>query len=203
MYIKPGSNYVGEFSTWVPATSSNIDADALPTATLSRNGVDDVTVGLTVTDKGVGRYSVTGVIPNTYAIGDRIAIWVFYRISNVQMGELIDQFTLDNTRDQLAALVNSTPANTVTYYGYSQYGDGSPISGRNITIKLVGGPQASGQAILETSYPVIETGQDGRWSAKLTRGKQWQIIIPEEDIDITVTASVDLNVTSVNINTLI
>jgi hypothetical protein len=203
---KPGDSYHGEFLTWLPSSNAAIDADALPTAKMSRNGVDDNTVTVTVVDKGVGRYSVAATIPVGYAVGDEVYVSVFYAIGLVAMTQIVDSFQLDNTQSLLssvnsllAALVNPDIPNIVTYYGYSEYGDGRPVQGREVLVSLVSGPQNVGNAMIETNFPVIETAYNGRWEVGLTRGKQFQIRIPEENIDLTVTVSTNTAITAVNI----
>lgn len=199
MNLQPGDTYIGEFTTWIPGTGVAADADSLPTAVVSKNGVDDGAVVVTVTDKGVGRYKLSFTVPNTYAVGDFIAVTALFAVSTVNMSVVVDMFRLDNTTSLLQALINNDTVNTVTYYGYAIDADGTPVRGRTISISLIGGPQSSGSAIIETNYSGIETDRQGRWQANLARGKTFQIRIPEENVSVTVDVPTDTNITTVNI----
>jgi len=98
MLYKPGSTYWGEFTTRRFDTGVRVDADSLPTATMVKNGTDDGTVTLTVTDKGTGNYSVTGTIPVGYAAGDVVAIRVTATVNSVTDHAIIETFVLDSAR---------------------------------------------------------------------------------------------------------
>ena len=76
---KPGDDYYGIFYTTNDRGIAT-DADTLPVATITKNGVDDGTSptgwtnSFTVTNMDTGRYLVEGTIPVSYSSGDVVQI---------------------------------------------------------------------------------------------------------------------------------
>jgi len=79
--FKQSGVFVIEFTT-ASTTGAAADADALPVATLARNGVD-TNVTLAVAKVDTGRYKITGTIPSDYADGDWIAVYVAATIGTI------------------------------------------------------------------------------------------------------------------------
>jgi hypothetical protein len=94
MAYQAGDTFRGIFTT-----SNNIgtatNADSLPTAKMSKNGVDDGTVTLTVTNIDTGRYSVSGTIPGTYNPGDTVSVTVIPIMSSNTVKQIIYSEPLD------------------------------------------------------------------------------------------------------------
>ena len=75
MLIRAGMAVVLDFTTQNPATGAAQNNDAgVPTATLSRNGVDDGAVVVTVVNKAVGVYRASFTVPLTYAVNDILSL---------------------------------------------------------------------------------------------------------------------------------
>lgn len=93
--LTAGSAYYGMFIT---ATGLNeaTDADSLPSATATKNGVDDATFVLTVANIDTGRYKISGTVP-AYSEGDTVQISVSYAVSSVGMKAVVDEFQIITT----------------------------------------------------------------------------------------------------------
>ena len=130
MGLYPGSLFYAEFVTQVPGTGQALNADSLPVAKLTRNGTDDATVTLTVTNIDAGRYKVTFTIPATYAAGDSLQVSVAATVSGVAGKAVLDSFLLDpvptppaptppapTTLSAVIAVVASGPASVQTDAG--------------------------------------------------------------------------------------
>lgn len=99
-----------------PTTKAATDADALPTATLYRNGAADASVVLTVAKPATGLYSVTGAIPVGYNPDDQLSIVASYAVSAVARKQIVmnDQIVSDRTKlDLTQPIPNSNTAQTV------------------------------------------------------------------------------------------
>jgi hypothetical protein len=75
MSYRPGDIFYKQVTTFSPSGIST-NTDVTPWATLVHNGVDDFTPHVFVTNVDVGRYTVSGVIPSTYAVGSSINVAV-------------------------------------------------------------------------------------------------------------------------------
>src|SRR5207253_644046 len=91
----PGSFYVGSFNTQNSAGAAT-NADALPTASLLRNGVADGAAPLTVVARSTGSYKVTGTIPAGYAASDTIEVEVSATVGGVAGKCIITKAVLDS-----------------------------------------------------------------------------------------------------------
>lgn len=98
MSYKPGDSYSTVFSTSSPSTGAAINSDATPTAIANRNGTDDGSFVLAVTNLTTGRYKVTGTIPIGYVNGDAIAVSIAATVSSVAGISIVDRFQLDSKR---------------------------------------------------------------------------------------------------------
>lgn len=95
MIYKPLSSFFCEFITTNPLTGTVQNADSLPVAIAVKNGNDDASFSLTVTNIDTGRYKVTGTVPSSYSAGDRVQIVVSATISGISGKAIIDNFQID------------------------------------------------------------------------------------------------------------
>lgn len=91
----PGSPYTSQFTTSNPTTGAAQDADSLPVATASRNGVVDDGFVLLVTDIGTGRYVVSGTVPSSYKAGDSVAILVHAVVDGIAADDVLERFAVE------------------------------------------------------------------------------------------------------------
>ena len=96
MSLKSGQVVFAEFVTSHPTTSAAVDADSLPTAVLTVNGVDNAAV-VTVTDRGVGRYSASVTLPSL-AAGDCVAIVALATVNAIAGAATVFQGVADTAR---------------------------------------------------------------------------------------------------------
>jgi hypothetical protein len=89
-----GSNYYSQFSLSNPTTGAAQNADSLPTATATRNGVADAGFVLTVVNSATGLYTVSGVIPSSYATGDWVSISASATVAGVHATAVIETFVV-------------------------------------------------------------------------------------------------------------
>ncbi|MCC6580072.1 MAG: hypothetical protein IT440_06485 [Phycisphaeraceae bacterium] len=108
MPYRPGDTLTTQFTTQRGDTGAASDADELPTAAVSRNGVDDSGVTPTVTNLATGRYRVQATIPETYQPGDVVQIVVSATVAGVTGVAVVDSFVIDAKR--LADLHDFDPA---------------------------------------------------------------------------------------------
>lgn len=108
-----------EFTT-ESSTGAATNADSTPTAVLVRNGTDDGTPTMTVTNVDAGRYKVTGTIPGGYATGDKLHLYIAATMSTVATKGVISLGILGPTPSKVnsyatgqdpATLVLATPGN--------------------------------------------------------------------------------------------
>jgi hypothetical protein len=111
MSYRPGDPYHGEFTTCSATTGGAQNADTLPVATATRNGVDDVTFELAVVNLDTGRYKLSGTVPPSYAQGDSVHVSVAATVGGVTGKAIIDAFVLDSKR--VGDLNDASPAPTV------------------------------------------------------------------------------------------
>lgn len=105
--MKPGDNYVIEFTTHRFDTGAISDADTLPSAVASLNGTDDPSFILTVTKKATGHYKVTGTIP-VYNDSDIVNVTVSATVNGVSNAAVIDNFQINNNTGSGAYSVTVT-----------------------------------------------------------------------------------------------
>lgn len=68
-----GKNYYQQFVTFnISGISANMDS--VPWATMVHNGVDDFSSHVFVNNVDIGRYTVSGIISNNYAVGDSVGL---------------------------------------------------------------------------------------------------------------------------------
>lgn len=74
MSYKPGDTIYASIPVQTPSTGAAVDADALPTATLWRNGADSGEVVAVADDAGLGQYTGSVTLPGDWADGDTVEI---------------------------------------------------------------------------------------------------------------------------------
>ena len=84
MSYKPGDKF---YSVFIMSNISGVavNADSSPLGLLNRNGADDLTPKVFVTNLDAGRYVSSGIIPNTYLTGDSVQVV----ISGYMTGNLV------------------------------------------------------------------------------------------------------------------
>lgn len=122
MSYKPGDAYYGLFVTSSFTTGAATNADTTPVATATKNGADDSSFALTVTNLDTGRYKVTGTIPSGYVSGNAVAISVAATVGGVAAKGILDQFLIDKYR-----LSDFVPPVSITV-GTAGAGGMTPIS---------------------------------------------------------------------------
>lgn len=96
--FKPSDAYTAQFTTQHSETGLATNAYTLPTAIATRNGTDDASFVLTVTNMATGRYKITGTIPANYIAADIVQIVVEATVNTINATAIIDQFTIDTKR---------------------------------------------------------------------------------------------------------
>ena len=98
MIYKPNTPYYAEFITSSPNTGGVKNADSLPIAVATKNGTDDSSFSLTVTNIDTGRYKITGNIPAGYVAGDSVQISVSATVDGVADKLVVHNFLVDTKR---------------------------------------------------------------------------------------------------------
>lgn len=97
MILKPGGTFT--FQAFVTTSAGAlVNADAAPTATVNRNGTDDGSVAVTITNPSTGRYVVTATVPSGYVAGDVVNVALFYVVSAAATARQLGTFTVDTAR---------------------------------------------------------------------------------------------------------
>jgi len=112
MLYRPGDSYFTEFTTQRLETGVATDADSLPVATANKNGTDDGSFTLTVTNLDTGRYKITGTVPGGYTAGDKVVVTVAATVNGVAGKARVDQFQITgiNVNDATAAGISRVDA---------------------------------------------------------------------------------------------
>ena len=87
MSYLPGKNFYTQVTTYNNSGIST-NADIIPWSTTVRNGLDDLTVKTFVTNIDVGRYTISGVFPTSYLVGDSVGV----AVSGLFSGNLVKYF---------------------------------------------------------------------------------------------------------------
>ncbi len=74
------------------------NTDVTPWGTLVRNGLDDFSAGahVYITNFDTGRYTVSGIIPSTYVLGDSVSVVVSGLINHALSKDIVDLGVLGN-----------------------------------------------------------------------------------------------------------
>lgn len=143
---KPGDTVYCEFTTQVFATGVATNADSTPTGTVNRNGTDDGSVTVTVTNIDTARYKAVFAVPSTYVPGDVLTLSIAATVSSVAGKAVIGNWKLGVgfVAQGTAAAGGST---TITL----QTALGADNLGRGCLMVLASGTGA-GQAAVITGY---------------------------------------------------
>jgi hypothetical protein len=148
---KPNDAIAEEFVT-SSSTGAAVNADSTPTAVLVRNGSDDGTVALTVTNVDAGRYKVTGTIPATYAAGDKLQIAVAATIGGTTAKGILSLGVLDAKRN--ADLNDFNPAAATVSANVTQWRGTDVLVPQQAGVPIVDIGFVVGQAASTTSGPI-------------------------------------------------
>ena len=110
---RPGDNYYQQFNTNnVSGISTN--TDSTPWGTLVKNGVDDFTSYVFITNVDIGRYTVSGTIPSTYVYGNYVNLAISGQVAGILSKATLSLGVLDATVNSLPTTVSVTGAVNVT-----------------------------------------------------------------------------------------
>jgi hypothetical protein len=98
MAYKPSDTAYAEFVTSRFDTGAATTADSLPTGTFNRNGTDDGTTTVTVTNLDTGRYKASWTIPVGAAAGDSCMVTIAATVNSVAGKGVVWQAVLDGKR---------------------------------------------------------------------------------------------------------
>lgn len=98
MITKPGDTVTIDFTTQTAATGALTNADSLPTGTVSKNGTDDGTVTVTVSNKATGRYNASFTVPVAYVAGDEVDLYIAATVATIAGGGVVWRATIDTKR---------------------------------------------------------------------------------------------------------
>lgn len=98
MSYLPSDAVTCEWTTQNPATGAALNADSLPVGTFARNGTDDGTVTVTVTNVDTGRYKAAFTIPSGGIAGDTCTLSIAATVSSVAGKAIVWQSVLDKKR---------------------------------------------------------------------------------------------------------
>jgi hypothetical protein len=104
---QPGSIYYQQFNTNnISGVSTN--TDSTPWGTLVKNGVDDFTSKVFVTNVDAGRYTVSGTIPLTYTFGNYVNLAISGQVNGLLSKTTIALGVLDAPVNTLSTSVTVT-----------------------------------------------------------------------------------------------
>ena len=105
MSYRPGDTFFISFTTQ-SSTGASADADALPVASLRRNGADDGSVAVVVTQNSTGDYTASASIPLTYSISDDVELVVSAAVAGTSAKAVFPLGKLDRTAQTVAQVVH-------------------------------------------------------------------------------------------------
>lgn len=108
MSYTPSQAVTIEFCTQNPATGAAQNGDSLPTGTFSRNGTDDGTVTVTVTNVDTGRYKAAFTIPSGAAAKDVCDLSVAATVNSVAGKGIVWRGLIDT---KIVSQLNDSPYN--------------------------------------------------------------------------------------------
>jgi len=92
---KPGMAFYCLFTTQQFDSGSSSDADSLPVAIATKNGIDDVSFVLTIAKLDIGRYKISGTIPLGYTTNDVVQISVGATVGGVSGKAVVSEFIIE------------------------------------------------------------------------------------------------------------
>jgi hypothetical protein len=114
---RPGDPLYHSFNTQ-DGTGSAVNADALPTATLRRNGAN-TTVVVTVTNNAAGDYTASAVLPLTWSGGDLLELLITATVKGTAGKAVFQLGTLDRP-DLSAGPLSNNPGNPGSFAIYNR-----------------------------------------------------------------------------------
>lgn len=162
MIWRPGDTVQGEFVTSRFDTGAATNADSTPTGTLQQNG-SDTAVSVTITNVDAGRYKYSFVIPDTYLLGDNLALTIAATVNSAAGKGAVWQAVLTEQLVQRYSKATGGGANTVTLDAAASATDNLYVGS---VIEIYSGTGA-GQARVCTAY-------DGTTKVA-TVGRNWVI----------------------------
>jgi hypothetical protein len=120
MAYKASDSVTLEFCIQNPSTGAATNADSTPTGTFARNGTDDGTVTVTVSNVDTGRYKAAFTIPSGAVAGDTCSLSVAGTVSSVVGKGIVWQVVLDAKR--LGDITSGAGVNVTQVGGASQTG---------------------------------------------------------------------------------
>jgi hypothetical protein len=116
MFYAPGQTFHAEFITTRFSTGAAFDATGTPVATATRNGTDDSGFVLTVTKMaGTGRYKVSGTVPSSYALHDRVQVSITATVDGVAKAGIVEEFQVLALTDLADAILARGAAEVQTW----------------------------------------------------------------------------------------
>ena len=110
---QPGSIYYQQFNTNnISGISTN--TDSTPWGTLVKNGIDDFTSKVFITNVDTGRYTVSGTIPITYSFGNYINLTISGQVNSLLSKATLSLGVLDSSINTLPTTISVTGAINVT-----------------------------------------------------------------------------------------
>lgn len=149
MSYKPSDAVTVQFCTQRFDTGAATNADSLPTGTVTKNGTDDGTVTVTVTNLATGRYKAAFTVPSGYAAGDVVELTIAATVNSVAGKGLVWRAQLDSKRN--ADLQDLSQANVRSAVGLASANLDTQLSNINVkTTNLPASPAATGDAMTLT-----------------------------------------------------
>jgi len=139
---KPGDSYYNEFIVTSPVTGAavNFDGAPAPTATITVNCVDDVT--LTITNIDTGRYKITGTLSAAYTVDAVLQIVVSGTVAGIAVKAVVDSFKLSSgTLNDIYSVASSLGSGTGAALNFPAVA--SNVAGALKGIALVGSQTAN------------------------------------------------------------
>ncbi len=114
MSLRPGDVFAFQFTTQ-DATGEATNADSTPTGTVVKNGTDDATPTVTVTNPSTGVYKASVTVPVGYAAGDVFQVRIAATVDIVNAKACTVPVVIDTSRtSEVAASVALVLADTGT-----------------------------------------------------------------------------------------
>lgn len=154
---KPGMLFFGQFCTQRFDTGISTDADSLPTASASRNGVDDEAFVLTVSHLVTGRYGISGTIPLSYTVNDIVHISAAATINGVGGQAVVAEFVIEE----------ESGANVVTVT--VQEADGTPIPDVSVAVFNAAETVKLKSGMTDQNGQLVVALNDGLYSMRLSK----------------------------------
>jgi hypothetical protein len=154
---KPGMAYYDQFCTQQFDSGESTDADALPVAVATKNGIDDAAFVLTVAKIDTGRYMVTGTVPATYTTNDVVQISVTATVNGISGKAVINDFIVEE----------DVGANTVTIT--VEEADHTPIPDVSVEIYNAAQTVKLKSGMTDVNGQLVVALNDGSYKIRLSK----------------------------------